>query len=205
MIAPDDRRETAIDADARLMLRFKDGDLTAFESLFARHVRSLMNFAYRFVRNREVAEELAQEIFLKVHDAAPTYRAEARFTTWLYRIATNVCLNETRRPQYRVRHQSLDESPADDRDGGQVEIVDQIRGGADSLLQRQEISESITHALEQLPENQRTAFILNKYQELSYAEVAEVMRISEKAVKSLIHRAKEALAERLRPLLHGLI
>ena len=205
VIAPDDRQETAIDADARLMLRFKAGDLSAFEELFARHARSLVNFAYRFVRNRDIAEELAQEVFLKLHDAAPTYRPEARFTTWLYRIATNVCLNETRRPHYRVRHQSLDGAAGEDHGAAPLEIEDRVREGAETLIRRQEISGSIRQALEQLSEKQRVAFVLNKYQELSYAEVAEIMKISEKAVKSLIHRAKEAMAERLRPLLDGLI
>ncbi len=115
VIAPDETQKTATgDEDARLMLRFRAGDLSAFEDLFARHARPLVNFAFKFVRNREVAEELAQEIFLKVHDAAPTYRVEARFTTWLYRIATNVCLNETRRPRYRVRHESRRARPGEE-------------------------------------------------------------------------------------------
>ncbi len=201
----DDLREPAFDADAQLMLRFRDGELSAFEDLFARHARSLVNFAFRFVRNREVAEELAQEIFLRVHDAAPTYRAEARFVTWLYRIATNVCLNETRRPRYRVLHVSLDPSPGNDREFGDSEPADHSRPAPDARLQQQAISASLRWALGQLPEKQRAAFILNKYQELSYTEVAKTMGISEKAVKSLIHRAKEAMAARLRPLLDGLI
>src|SRR5512140_2032206 len=88
------------DPDVQLMLRFQNGDLEAFEMLFSRHVRGVVNFAYRFVRNRDLAEELAQEIFLRVHDAGQSYRATARFTTWLYRIATNACLNELRRPEF---------------------------------------------------------------------------------------------------------
>src|SRR5512145_2676206 len=82
------------DSDARLMLRFKDGDGHAFELLFSRHMRAIINFAFRFVRNREMAEELSQEIFLKVYAGASGYEVQAKFTTWLFRIATNVCLNE---------------------------------------------------------------------------------------------------------------
>ena len=205
VVVPEARCVEACDADAQLMMRFKAGDLAAFEVLFARHARSLVNFAFRFVRNREVAEELAQEVFIKVHDAAPGYRPEARFTTWLFRIATNVCLNEIRRAQYKARHESLDAPPGDDADAQPLELADTSRLGADVLLERRAVSESIKGALATLPEKQRIAFILNKYQELSYAEVAEVMDVSEKAVKSLIHRAKEAMAQRLRPLLHGLI
>jgi RNA polymerase sigma-70 factor (ECF subfamily) len=190
----------ATDPDAELMLRFQSGELAAFERLFGRHSRAIVNFAYRFVRNREVAEELAQEIFLRVYDAAAGYRVEARFTTWLYRIATNVCLNEIRRPQYRARLESLD-APAAEPDGRPLELEDRGQPGAQALLERGAVAAAIKRALDQLPEKQRLAFILNKYQELSYAEVAGVMQTSEKAVKSLIHRAKEALSETLRPLL----
>jgi RNA polymerase sigma-70 factor (ECF subfamily) len=183
------------------MLRFKAGDLAAFETLFARHSRPLVNFAYRFVRNRAVAEELAQDIFIRVHDAASSYRAQAKFTTWLYRIATNVCLNEIRRPLFRASHESLDRGQGDNPDPRPMELADKRSVGPDILLERRAVSRALKQALAQLPEKQRLAFILNKYQELSYAEVAEVLRISEKAVKSLIHRAKESMAVRLRRLL----
>jgi len=195
----------APDGDARLMLQFKAGDLGAFELLFSRHSRAMINFAYRFVRNREVAEELAQEIFIKVHDAGPSYRAEAKFTTWLYRIATNVCLNEVRRPHFRASHQSLDAPVGDDPDDRPLQIEDTRSPNPEVAMQRSALGAVLRRALGALPEKQRAAFILNKYQELSYAEVAEVMRTSEKAVKSLIHRAKEALAERLAPQLEELV
>ena len=193
----------ALDTDAQLMLRFKAGEVDAFEALFSRHCGALVSFAYRFVRNREVAEELAQEVFLRVHDAAPKYRADAKFTTWLYRIATNICLNEVRRPGFRAGHESLDS--AQDPDRRPAEIVDNSRPSADVLIQRRAISDALRKALAQLPEKQRAAFILNKYQELSYAEVAEVLGVTEKAVKSLIHRAKEALASMLQPILTELL
>ena len=187
------------DPDVRLMLRFKNGDLEAFEQLFSRHTRAVINFAYRFVRNRETAEELAQEIFMRVYEGAAGYQAQAKFTTWLYRIATNVCLNEVRKPQFRADSRSL---PIDPSHGGNA-----IETGSDpgTHLERQAIAHALRQALDQMPEKQRAAFVLNKYQEFSYAEVSEIMKISEKAVKSLIHRAKETLAEKLKPLLPELL
>ncbi len=190
-------KEAVLDPDAQLMLRFKDGDNEAFELLFSRHTHAMINFSYRFVRNREMAEEMAQEIFLKVYEAAAGYKAQAKFTTWLYRIATNVCLNEIRKPHFRKTLQSLASDRSQDGDAAHLEIASE----AERNLERQAISHTLRQVLDQIPDNQRIAFILNKYQELSYTEVAEVMRISEKAVKSLIHRAKEALAEKLKPLL----
>jgi RNA polymerase sigma-70 factor (ECF subfamily) len=178
------------DSDAHLMLRFKDGDMEAFEHLFSRHTRAMINFAYRFVRNREIAEELAQEIFLRVYQGAGRYEAQAKFTTWLYRVATNVCLNEVRKAQFKADRRSPEE------EAGSI---------PDMSLEKQAMSRAIKRALGQLPENQRVAFILNKYQELSYVEVAGIMAISAKAVKSLIHRAKEALAEKLKPSLPELL
>ncbi len=197
--------EANLDRDAELMLRFKAGDRGAFEALFDHHCASLVNFAYRFVRSREVAEELAQEVFLRVYDAAPGYSPRAKFTTWLYRIATNLCLNEVRRPRFRAAHESLDCPGPDDSGAGPIELADRASIAADVMLQRRAISDALRKALDQLPEKQRAAFILNKYEELSYAEVAAVMAVSEKAVKSLIHRAKEALAISLQPLMTELL
>lgn len=193
------------DLDAALMLRFKEGDVEAFEELFARHSRALVNFAYRFVRSRAVAEELAQDIFLRVHDAAPGYAPTAKFTTWLYRIASNVCLNEVRRPRHRHRHEPLDEPPdrAGGRDRGRIEDTKSVP--PDRRLQQLAVSAALRRSLEAIPDKQRLAFVLNKYEHLSYAEVAEVMKVSEKAVKSLIHRARESLVLRLKPLLPELM
>ena len=191
------------DPDALLMLRFKGGDSGAFEQLFLRHTRAMVNFAYRFVRNREVAEEMAQEIFLRVYEASAGYEPQAKFTTWLYRVATNVCLNEVRKPHFQAMHQSVPAAPREDQEPTVFEP--KTGDAAGRHLERQAIARAIKEALEQIPLKQRMAFILNKYQELSYAEVAEIMKVSEKAVKSLIHRAKETLAEKLKPLLSGLL
>ena len=196
--------ETVIeDSDAGLMLRFKDGDMEAFTRLFARHTGPIINFAYRFVRNRGLAEDLAQEIFLRVYEAGAGYQVQAKFTTWLYRIATNVCLNEVRKPHVRAALKNMEDSGGVPETG--ISCATSVPALPDRLLEQQTVSRALRRTLEQLPENQRAAFILNKYQELSYGEVADIMKISEKAVKSLIHRAKETLAEKLKPLLPGLI
>jgi len=197
----DDKPEIC-DADAQLMLRFKQGDVAAFDRLFARHTRAMINFAYRFARDRRVAEELAQEIFLKVYEGASGYTVQSRFTTWLYRIATNVCLNEVRKPQFRAEHQPLFE---DNETDAEMQSGAFAVSGPEGLLERKAIANALRDALEKIPEKQRTAFILNKYQDLSYFETAEIMKTSEKAVKSLIHRAKETLAEKLRPLMPELL
>ena len=188
------------DLDAQLMLRFKDGDTEAFDRLFVKHTRGIVNFAYRFVRNREIAEELA--VFLRVYENAAGYRIQARFTSWLYKIATNVCLNEIRKPQFRVPHQSMHASLSDDGNDEDRKLEFGTAAAPDKIFEQKDLSRIIGQALSQI---QRIAFILNKYQELSYSEVADVMDSSEKAVKSLIHRAKEALAERLRPFTKELL
>ncbi len=194
-----------LDTDAQLMLQFKAGDLRAFERLFARHMRPIVNFAYKFVRNREIAEELTQEIFIRVHDAAAGYRPEAKFTTWLYKIATNVCLNEIRRPYFRATHYSISVAASSEEEGRPMELEDRRQAGAQQVMEHKAMAAALRTALQTLPQKQRAAFVLNKYQDLSYQEVAEVMQISEKAVKSLIHRAKEALAARLHPVITELL
>jgi RNA polymerase sigma-70 factor (ECF subfamily) len=195
----------ATDPDAQLMLRFREGEFRAFDLLFEKHKRNIVNFAYRFVRNREVAEELAQDIFLKVYENADGYRVQARFTSWLYRIATNVCLNEIRKPRYRAVHQSLYAVRPDGEETEDIRIESGTEAGPDKVLERQAVARVIKQALDRVPEKQRLAFILNKYQELSYDEVADVLNVSEKAVKSLIHRAKETLAEKLKPWMPELL
>jgi len=193
------------DMDAQLMVRFKEGNTEAFDTLFRKHLFRVVNFAYRFVRNRAVAEELAQDIFLKVYENAGNYAVQAKFTTWLYTIATNVCLNEVRRPHFKAKHQSLYRIDANGGAEEEIGIEAETTSSPDALLERQGIEDAIKSALEHVPEKQRIAFILNKYQELSYAEVAEVLEVSEKAVKSLIHRAKEALALKLKPWMPELL
>jgi RNA polymerase sigma-70 factor (ECF subfamily) len=180
----------AVDEDARQMLAFRDGDGRAFDALFRRWSGPLLRYLERMVRDTAAAEELVQEAFLRVHRARNRYAPEARFSTWLYRIATNLALNELRRPGRRQPHRSADEEGAAviPAQGPAVdEVVDARRRGAE-----------VERELEALPERQRAALWLTAVEGLSYAEVARALDVSEKAVKALVHRARSALAAKLK-------
>lgn len=182
------------DPDAALMVAFQRGNESAFRTLFERHARSMVAFCHSFVRDSARAEELAQEVFLKLHQSAPRYQPSARFKTFLYRIASNHCLNELRRGEYGARTAAAHDREVPDLDalpGGAPTPEDEALGDA---LQR-----AVGELLERLPERQRAAFAMCRFQGLSYEEIAEVLEVSIPAVKSLIHRATEAAAEALAP------
>lgn len=182
-------RVDALDQDVRRMLAFRAGDESAFNALFDRWSGPLLRYLERMLHDAAAAEELVQEVFLRVHRARERYRPEARFSTWLYRIATRLALNELRRPRRRELHQSLDAegaAPLAGDEGRTDEIVDARRRAA-----------AVEESLAALPERQRAALWLAVVDGLSYAEVAGVLEVSESAVKSLVHRARSGLAERL--------
>lgn len=188
------------DPDAALMLRVKQGDRDAFEELVEKYKQPVMNMVFRTLRDATEAEDLAQHVFLQVYKSAHRYEISAKFSTWLFTIARNLCLNEIRR---RSRHpaDSLDQHLAGEEDQPAREIGDRKATAAhDELLQR-ELVEKIDEALADLPENQRTAIQLCRQEELSYEDIAEVLGCSLSATKSIIHRAREALRERLKPYL----
>jgi RNA polymerase sigma-70 factor (ECF subfamily) len=188
------------DPDAALMLRVKQGDRDAFEELVEKYKQPVMNVVFRTLRDATEAEDLAQHVFLQVYKSAHRYEISAKFSTWLFTIARNLCLNEIRR---RSRHpaDSLDQHLAGEEDQPAREIGDRKATAAhDELLQR-ELVEKIDEALADLPENQRTAIQLCRQEELSYEDIAEVLGCSLSATKSIIHRAREALRERLKPYL----
>ncbi len=177
------------DDDVRLMLAFAAGDEAAFAALFERWSRPLLRYLERLVREAATAEELVQEAFVRVHRARESYRPEARFSTWLYRIATHLAWNELRRPHRRAPHDSVDA-------GAEVEVV--APGAAvDELVHARRVSAEVEVALAALPERQRAALWLAAVEGQSYAEVAAALATSEKAVKALVHRARAALAEAL--------
>ena len=180
----------ALDEDVRLMLAFRAGDAAAFDALFRRWAAPLLRYLGRMLRDDAAAEDLVQEAFLRVHRARDRYTPDARFSTWLYRIATNLAFNELRRPRRRERHE-----PADDAAGpGLVApAVD-----AEAAYDARRRAERTLDALASLPEKQRAALCLAALEGLAYAEVAEALEVSEAAVKALVHRARSALAERLR-------
>jgi RNA polymerase sigma-70 factor (ECF subfamily) len=179
--------EQVTDADALLMVGFQQGERKCFDQLFHRYKAAVVNFAYRFTSRRDLAEELAQEIFVKCYRAAPSYRPEAKFSTWLFRIARNHCLNELRRPEHRVRHQPLHDTSEQRASGMSPEAQVSARD-----LQRR-----LTALLAALPERQRTALILSRFHQMSYEEIATTMKTSLSAVKSLLNRAKEQLVAAL--------
>jgi RNA polymerase sigma-70 factor (ECF subfamily) len=182
----DEGSDHDLDHDARLMLAVQQGNDACFEQLFQKYKRQMINFAYRFTNRRDVAEELAQEIFIKCYGARASYEPAARFSTWLYRIARNHCLNEVRRPEYRHGTEPLLEEARDSLDDSPE---DQFL--AKALQQR------AMKALAALPEKQRTALILCRFQHLSYQEIGATMKLSLAAVKSLLNRAKENLVAEL--------
>lgn len=177
------------DPDVSLMLRFQEGDEKAFDELVLKHQKTVLNIAWRYVGDRALAEDLAQEIFIKVHRARRSYKPAARFSTWLYRIAVNRCLNELRsRPKT---------APMPIGDG--VEERTAVR--PDDDLRRAEVRDAVRRAVDALPPNQRMAVILSRFHELPYEEIAETMEVTLEAVKSLLFRARENLKEALEKLI----
>ena len=189
-----------LDLDAALMLRVKQGDATAFTQLVNKYKQPMMNFAYRTLRDLTEAEDLAQNVFVQVYKSARRYEPSAKFSTWLFTIARNLCLNEIRR---RARHpaESLDQTHAGADDQPLHQVEDRRVVLPSEELLHGELDQKITDALAELPENQRTALLLCRQEELSYEEIAEVLGCSLSATKSLIHRGRETLKSKLKPYL----
>ena len=189
-----------LDPDAALMLRVKRGDRTAFAALVEKYQQPVLNFVYRTLRDATEAEDLTQNVFLQVYKSAHRYTRSAKFSTWLFTIARNLCLNEIRR---RSRHpaESLDATHPESEDQPLHQFEDKkVFSPPDNLLQR-ELADKIEQALAELPETQRTALLLCRQDELSYEEIANVLDCSLSATKSLIHRGRETLKEKLKPYL----
>ena len=189
-----------LDPDAALMLRAKQGDSGAFTELVEKYKQPVMNLAFRTLRDLTEAEDLAQNVFVQAWKSAPRYEPTAKFSTWLFTIARNLCLNEIRR---RTRHpaESLDQTRDDADDQPLYQIEDKRVAPAPVAMLRDELVEKVDAALAILPENQRTALLLCRQEELSYEEIATVLGCSLSATKSLIHRARETLKLKLKPYL----
>lgn len=186
--------------DAEVMLRVKAGDQSAFDYLVQKYRRPLVNFMYRMARNTAAAEDLAQEVFLRVYRSRETYEASAKFTTWLYRIATNLAVNHARdtrheRPEVTV---SLDEP--DEDTGTTLDLADGAITAEEAMVRRERLA-AIRSRVDELPERQRLAVIMHKYQQMDYKQIAEVLKLSESATKSLLFRAYETLREQLKQFL----
>jgi RNA polymerase sigma-70 factor (ECF subfamily) len=191
---------TSPDPDAALMLRVKQGDRAAFEELVEKYKQPVMNLVYRTLPDATEAEDLAQHVFLQVYKSAHRYEVAAKFTTWLFTIARNLCLNEIRR---RSRHpaDSLDETFADNDEQPMRQPEDLKTFSPPETLLQSELEEKIEEALAELPEKQRTAILMCRGDEFSYEDIAQVLDCSVSATKSLIHRGRETLKQRLKPYL----
>jgi RNA polymerase sigma-70 factor, ECF subfamily len=183
----------ALERDAQLMLRVRAGDDTSFGLLLERHRGPVVHFLYRMVQNQAVSEELAQEVFLRVYRSRETYEPTAKFTTWLFRIATHVALNSIRDRKKEKGHESLDEEMLD---GLERQVADRQPTVEQQMVHEVKRRE-VRQAIEALPAKQRAAVLMHKYEGLDYAQIASVLDCSESALKSLLFRAYESLRGRL--------
>ena len=179
--------------DTELMIRVKEGHEPSFTLLLQKHRSSVVHFLYRMVQNAAVAEELAQEAFLRVYRSRTTYEPTAKFTTWLFRIATHLALNSLRDGKHERLEERIDaaseEAPA-------RQISDRQPSVEAALVKESRLNE-VRRAVAALPEKQRAAVLMHKYQEMDYTQIAKALKCSESAVKSLLFRAYETLRARL--------
>jgi RNA polymerase sigma-70 factor (ECF subfamily) len=183
----------ALDYDAELMLRVKDGDGASFAVLLEKHRSSVIHFVYRMVRNQAIAEELAQEVFLRVYRSRSSYEPTAKFTTWLFRIATHLALNSLRDGKNQRYEERLDDQVED----LPVRQVADHRPSVEQSMVFEARLDEVRRAVASLPDKQRAAVLMHKYEELEYSQIAKVLNCSESAVKSLLFRAYETLRARL--------
>jgi RNA polymerase sigma-70 factor (ECF subfamily) len=188
------------DPDAALMLRVKRGDRAAFAELVDKYKQPVMNFIFRRLRDETEAEDLAQNVFLQIYKSRGRYKQTAKFSTWLFTITHNLCLNELRR---RSRHpaESLEETHTENEEQPPRQFEDKSQTAAPDNVLHGELAQKIDEALHELPENQRSAMLLCRQEDLSYEQIAKILRCSLSATKSLIHRGRETLKEKLKPYL----
>lgn len=182
-----------LERDAQLMLRVREGDETSFALLLERHRGPVVHFLYRMVGNQAVSEELAQEVFFRVYKSRGSYEPSAKFTTWLYRIATHLALNAIRDGKKEKGQKSLDQ---DLPDGRERQVAGSGPSAEETMVAQVRVRE-IRAAIETLPEKQRAAVLMHKYQGLGYAQISKALDCSESATKSLLFRAYETLRGRL--------
>lgn len=177
------------DDDVRLMLALRAGDGSAFDALFARWSGPLLGYLARILRDAGAAEDLLQEVFLRVYRARARYQPDARFSTWLFTIATRLAWNELRRPRHRRPHESVE----GDDERAPIRLVAE-QSAADAVVDARRTARRVEEGFARLPERQRAALWLAAVEGLSYAEVAIALETTDKSVKALVHRARSALA-----------
>jgi len=183
--------------DAEVMLRVRTGDEQAFAYLVQKYRRPMLSFMYRMARNQAAAEDLAQEVFLRVYRSRETYTANAKFTTWLYRIATNLAVNHARDTRHERPEVSMSLDVPDAETGLLPDLPDGTPNVEENILRRERQAAIRSH-VQALPERQRMAVVMHKYQGMDYRQIAEVLHLSESATKSLLFRAYESLREKLK-------
>ena len=188
-------------SDVQLMLDVKAGDDRSFDFLLVKYRSPLVNFLYRMVRDRATAEDLAQDVFLRVYRARKEYIPSAKFTTWLFRIATNAALNSVRDNRHQRMEVSLDTPVREEQEASPRELPAREMRIDEHLLERDRV-EFIQRAIASLPDKQRAAVLLHKYEEMDYAEIAKILDCTEAALKSLLFRAYENLRVQLAPLVN---
>lgn len=188
------------DPDVQLMLAFQAGDKQAFEKLMTAHFSRVLNFIFRYVGRRDIAEDLTQEVFIRVYKSVGNYQPQSKFSTWLFTIAKNLSLNELRSNKHKMV--SMEEMIDTGEDRVKVQFKDERQKTPAQQLLDHEQSQQVRQAIAALPENQRVAVLLRRYEQFSYEEIADVMQVTPKAVKSLLNRAKENLRESLKSLIN---
>lgn len=186
--------------DAEMMLRVKEGDESAFEYLVQKYRRAMVSFMYRMAHSSTVAEELAQEVFLRIYRSRSGYEATAKFTTWMYRIATNLAVNHARDTRHE-RPENMVSLDVPDAETGQTLDIPGNSPTAEEDIIRQERLAAIRKHVEALPERQRLAVIMHKFQQMDYKQIADVLKLSESATKSLLFRAYQTLRVQLKDFL----
>jgi RNA polymerase sigma-70 factor (ECF subfamily) len=200
-LIPESRRELNYaqdeSSDAAIMLRVAEGDESSFNYLVGKYHRSMISFLFRMVHNQAVAEELAQEVFLRVYRSRESYRAEAKFTTWLYRIATNLAVNHARDTRHERSAQNIYLDAPDEETGSTPDVADDEPTVEQRMVRDERMAQIRAHVFA-LPERQRMAVLMHKYQGMDYRQIGDVLKLSESATKSLLFRAYQTLREKLK-------
>jgi RNA polymerase sigma-70 factor (ECF subfamily) len=202
VVSTDAAAADAAVSDVDAMLRVKTGDESAFAYLVQKYRRPMVGFMYRLCHNPSTAEELAQEVFLRVYRSRTSYEPSAKFTTWLYRIATNLAVNHARDTRHERPENTLRLDEPDRETGNTPDLADDSLSAEEQILKRERLT-AIRSKVNALPERQRLAVIMHKYQQMDYREIAGVLKLSESATKSLLYRAYESLREQLKEFVSG--
>jgi RNA polymerase sigma-70 factor (ECF subfamily) len=186
------------DEDITLMLEFKSGKAEAFNRLVDKYSKPIINYIFRFTGSSEDAQDLAQDLFIRVYNSAKNYTPSAKFTTWLYRMANNISIDYIRKKKFRGSHASLDEHLECEAGEMKVPVADGKIRPADEVMESEEAGENVRAALQSLPDKQRSAIIMKIYEERPYAEIAQILGTSAASVESLLFRARQALKAKLK-------